>query len=242
MTNRKNTFISIFIVALTFAFGACSKDDENEAINNNEKTVYSNIHEYVDLGLPSGTLWATCNVGASKPEEFGEYFAWGETKPKDKYDWSTYKWCDGSYNTLTKYGFDNGYDKYGIVDNKERLDPEDDAATANWGVDWCMPSKEQFKELYNSSYTTTEWKAVNGVNGYMITSKKNNNTMFLPAAGWCNGTSLEEVRSLGQYWSSSIGVNGSEGACRLTIYSVRFDSNADYRCYGHSVRPVRVKK
>ena len=171
MTNRKNTFISIFIVALTFAFGACSKDDENEAINNNEKTVYSNIHEYVDLGLPSGTLWATCNVGASKPEEFGEYFAWGETKPKDKYDWSTYKWCDGSYNTLTKYGFDNGYDKYGIVDNKERLDPEDDAATANWGVDWCMPSKEQFKELYNSSYTTTEWKAVNGVNGYIVNNQ-----------------------------------------------------------------------
>ena len=90
-------------------------------------------HEWVDLGLPSGTLWATCNVGASKPEEYGDYFAWGETEPKDEYCWSTYLHCKGDYNSLTKYCHQYDYGYNGFTDNLTELEPADDAATANWG-------------------------------------------------------------------------------------------------------------
>ena len=93
--------------------------------------VPSQEHEWVDLGLPSGTLWATCNVGANAPEEYGDYFAWGETAPKDYYDWSTYKWCKGSYNTMTKYCTNSSYGYNGFTDGKTELDPEDDAAWFN---------------------------------------------------------------------------------------------------------------
>ncbi|MBO5975390.1 MAG: hypothetical protein J6P95_06730, partial [Paludibacteraceae bacterium] len=95
---------------------------------------------YIDLGLPSGLKWATCNVGADSPEEYGDYFAWGETTSKTTYDWSTYKWCNGSYYTMTKY-CDNSY--YGIVDDKTVLDPEDDAAFVNMGGSWRMPTKAE---------------------------------------------------------------------------------------------------
>ena len=138
-------------------------------------------HEWVDLGLPSGTLWATCNVGASKPEEYGDYFAWGETEPKTTYSWSTYKYCKGTETTMTKY-CTSSY--YGTVDNKTELEPSDDAATVNWGPDWQMPSYEQCKELTNGSYTTTTITTLNGVEGRMITSKSNGNSIFLPATGY----------------------------------------------------------
>ena len=101
-------------------------------------------HEWVDLGLPSGTLWATMNVGASCSEDDGDYFAWGETEPKDVYDWSTYKWCNGSEYTQTKYCSNSDY---GTVDYKTELDPEDDAAYVNWGSSWRMPTEQQLKEL-----------------------------------------------------------------------------------------------
>ena len=94
-------------------------------------------HEWVDLGLTSGTLWATCNVGATAPEDYGDYFAWGETEPKEDYSWSTYKWCNGSYKTQTKYCTNS---KYGTVDDKTELEPEDDAAFVNWGSTWRMPT------------------------------------------------------------------------------------------------------
>ena len=102
-------------------------------------------HEWVDLGLPSGTLWATMNVGASSPEGYGDNFAWGETAPKNVYNWSTYQWCMGSYDTFTKYCNISSYGYNGFTDNKLELDPEDDAATANWGPEWCMPSQEQIQ-------------------------------------------------------------------------------------------------
>ncbi len=119
--------------------------------NDNSGTIDG--RDYVDLGLPSGTLWATCNVGASKPEEYGDYFAWGETTPKSTYYWSTYKWCKGSETTMTKYCTRSDYGYNGFTDNLTELQPEDDAATANWGSVWKMPSYAQFSELFNSSYT-----------------------------------------------------------------------------------------
>ena len=196
--------------------------------------------EYVDLGLPSGTLWATCNVGASKPEEYGDYFAWGETIPKEAYSNGNYKWYDVEYSTITKYCIDS---RQGSVDNKTELLPEDDAATANWGSDWCMPSLDQIKELYNSDYTTTEWiiqDEVGRFNGCLITSKKNGNTLFLPAAGYYYYGKFDDS-GCGGYWSRSLSTDGSYGAYRLNLLVRRIDCVEDGRGYGFSVRPVRSK-
>ena len=130
---------------------------------------------YVDLGLPSGTLWATCNIGANSPEEYGDYFAWGETEGynsgKTSFNWLTYKWCKGSETTMTKYCGNSSYGYNGFTDELTELDLEDDAAYVNWGPAWRMPSIEQCEELINSSYTTTDWTIQNGVYGRKITSK-----------------------------------------------------------------------
>lgn len=194
----------------------------------------SDKHATVDLGLPSGTLWATCNVGATSPEEFGGYYAWGETEEKDVYDWSTYKY--GTYNKLTKYAT-QGYGNNGFFDDLTELLPEDDAATTNWGSDWQMPSIEQFEELINSSFTTTEWTTQNGVNGRLITSKSNGNSLFLPAAGDDEGNE----GSIGHYWSRSVYANFPNNAKKISFKSDYIDSYDSTRYYGMSVRPVRAQ-
>ena len=206
-------------------------------------------HEWVDLGLPSGTLWATCNVGANSPEEYGDYFAWGETEPKDFYDWNTYKWCMGDYNTMTKYcpQSDVGYN--GFTDTLTELEPADDAATANWGSGWQMPSMAQCQELINSSYTTTEWTTQNGVNGRKITSNINGKSIFLSAAGFHEGNRHSPGLGIcGTYWSRSLcKFDDGEDEDGCTAYSLAFWQNmvfgdSDFlRFYGQSIRPVRVQ-
>ena len=204
-------------------------------------------HEYVDLGLPSGTLWATCNVGANSPEEKGLYFAWGETTGYTcdisdgyQFNWENYKWCNGSSTTMTKYCIDSSL---GTIDNKTELDPEDDAATVNWGPDWCMPTIDQLNELYNSDNTTTEWVILNGVNGRLITSKKNGKNLFLPIAGYRYHGSLRNAGSNGEYWSRSLNPNISGSACRLYFGSEGFGWDGyGARYVGLSVRPVRIKE
>jgi uncharacterized protein (TIGR02145 family) len=141
---------------------------------------------------------------------------------------------------MKKYCTDSSY---GTVDNKTELEPSDDAATANWGSGWQMPSMEQYDELYNSSYTTTTWTTMNGKYGRKITSKSNGNSIFLPAAARRLGTSLLDAGSSGYYWSRSVGTSGSS----LAVYYLYFDSsnidtNYYARIFGLSVRPVRVKK
>ena len=118
--------------------------------NSTNTTGIANGHEYVDLGLPSGTLWATCNVGASKPEDYGGYFAWGETNPKNVYDWTTYKLCRGTDRTLTKYCNDSYYGYNGFTDNLNTLQSNDDAATANWGIGW--PHTEAMERVVAEHY------------------------------------------------------------------------------------------
>lgn len=234
MTICKITSVAILLAA--FALGSCSKDDDEKEENN--KNV-ENEHEYVDLGLPSGTLWATCNVGASKPEEYGFYFAWGETEPKETYWWLSYKLCEGSPETMTKYC---GNSDFGVVDNKTELDPEDDAATANWGSDWCMPTNEQQRELTDTSYTIQEWTIKNGIQGTEIISKKNGNSIFLPAAGLHIYGELEEASSAGYYWSRSLFSFVPDCARMLELHSVSCHAlNFDNRQNGYSVRPVRCK-
>ena len=220
-------------------------------------------HAYVDLGLPSGLLWATCNVGADNSEDYGDYFAWGETQPKDYFDWSTYQYCNGSENTLTKYCCysSHGYD--GFTDNLTILLPEDDAATANWGTDWRMATYEEWQELYN--YTISTWTIQNGVKGQLFTAS-NGNSLFLPAAGYRNESNLYEADDEGEYWSSSaalsqnwpdpiepfknrfLGLDSSEMDPDAMIYHFwNFggsapcidDCDLSRRCNGLPVRPVR---
>ena len=191
-------------------------------------------HEYVDLGL--SVKWATCNVGASKPEEYGDYFAWGETQPKNTYDWSTYKWCNGSYDTQTKYCTKNSY---GTVDNKTQLELSDDAARANWGGSWRMPTHEEQEEL--RTQCTWTWTTQNGVYGYKVTSKKSgytNNSIFLPAAGYRIDSSLSNAGSYGYYWSSSLYTGYPYSAYYLYFYSVNVGWYDDDRYVGFTVRPV----
>ncbi len=191
-------------------------------------------HEYVDLGLPSGLKWATCNVGANSPEEYGDYFAWGEVEPKTTYNWSTYKYCAGSITTMTKYCSKSGYGKDGFTDSKTVLDPEDDAAIANWGGAWRMPTTEEQDELREKC--TWTWTTQNGVNGYKVTGP-NGNSIFLPAAGYMYDSSLYNAGSLGFYWSSSLYTVNPVDAYRMNL-SISVDWYDSGRCYGFSVRPV----
>ena len=191
-------------------------------------------HEWVDLGLPSGTLWATCNVGANAPEQYGDYFALGETEPKDVYDWSTYKWCDGSQYSLTKYCSSNGY---GIIDYKNALDPEDDAAYMNWGSSWRTPTKDQLVELMNVCTWTS--KTQNGVSGLLVTGP-NGNTMFMPYAGHIEGRTFIDVGSRAGYWSQT-DIFADMGHIMYFNWSNVYIA-WEYRCEGWSVRPVRCPK
>ena len=196
-------------------------------------------HEYVDLGLPSGTLWATCNVGANSPEEYGDYFAWGETTPKETYNWSTYKWCKGSGETMTKYCTNSYYGCDGFVDNKTELDSEDDAAYVNWGPSWRMPTHEQIGELIDNC--TWALTTSNDVNGYLGTGP-NGNTLFLPAAGSRWDESLFDLGSWGDYWSRTLDSSYSPGANLLNFNSESVYLNNGSRYGGFTVRAVHVSQ
>ncbi len=219
-------------------------------------------HAYVDLGLPSGTLWAKTNVGAETELDYGDYFAWGETKPKEDYSWDTYPWyaeeivtttdADGftetaTYTYLDKYNTDETYARPGTTpNNKTTLEPADDAATANWGSDWCMPTIEQWNELSNSDNCTWQWVTMTDadgtkVNGYKVTSTRNDNYLFLPAAGVCGGSSLHCAGSEGYYWSSSLYSSYPLNAYNLCFYSGYHNwLDSGRRYHGQPVRPVRV--
>ena len=193
-----------------------------------------NGHEYVDLGL--SVKWATCNVGATKPEDYGDYFAWGEVETKTTYDWTTYKWCNGSYGTLTKY---NNNSSYGTVDNKTTLEMLDDAARVNWGGSWRMPTDAEMTELYEQC--TWTWTFQNRVYGYKVTSTKvgyTNKSIFLPAAGYRDVRALGYAGSNGSYWSSSLNTGSTSYAYYLGFNSSNVAWSSNGRSYGRSVRPV----
>ncbi|MBR5982860.1 MAG: InlB B-repeat-containing protein [Bacteroidales bacterium] len=194
-----------------------------------------NGHDYVDLGLPSGTLWATCNVGANSPEEYGDYFAWGETDTKDIYNWSNYYHCNGSQNSLTKYCHDSNYGNNGFTDNLSTLESSDDAANANWGYSWRMPTRSEMEELIDNC--TFEWTTQNGVKGAIFTST-NGNSIFLPAAGNRNGSSLNLNDTEGHYMSSNLNEINTSFYNGLKFSSDIHEIYGGYRYIGRSVRPV----
>ena len=198
--------------------------------------------ECVDLGL--SVNWATLNVGASPIYPRGEFFAWGETEPKSNYSWSTYKWCNGSDDKLTKY---NTNSSRGTVDNNTVLDPEDDAAHVTWGGSWRMPTDAEWDELIdNCTWTwTTDYNGT-GVKGRIVTSNMPGYTdkyIFLPAAGYLIYDRLESEGLFGYFWSSSLYLYGPDSAGDVSFYfsdRVRRVSN-EYRYHGQSVRPVCPK-
>lgn len=221
-------------------------DGEKLIIEGDKRTLYfSNTkpadpytgHEYVDLGL--SVKWATCNVGADNPEDYGLYFAWGETTGYTQdtndghyFDLANYKWCNGSYDTMTKYCTNS---IYGTVDNKTTLELADDAAHVNWGGSWRMPTKAELYELRNNC--TWTWTTQNGVNGYKVVGK-NGNSIFLPAAGSRWSGNLDFAGSYGYYWSSSLGPDDSSIACDLYFSAGYWDWYGHDRYKGSSVRAV----
>lgn len=199
-------------------------------------------HEYVDLGLPSGTLWATTNIGAISPEDYGDYFAWGEVwgynSAKRFFSWDTYKWCRGNETSLTKYCLSSAY---GDMDGKDTLDVGDDAAAFNWGDDWRIPTVEQKNELLNPIYVTWQWTTVNGISGYKVESKVNGNSMFLPATGYYAYGKLTSAGDYGNYWLNSLSSQNQAQATCLAFYSNKVGQFQSDRYVGRSVRAVKVK-
>lgn len=212
---------------------------ESVTVPQTESQTLDADHEWVDLGLPSGTLWATCNVGATRPEEYGDFFAWGETEPKTVYNWDTYKYCQGGNYNMTKYVYS---DAWGIrADNLVELLREDDAATVNWGESWQMPSTEQFRELIDKENTTIEWATINGVKGKRITSKRNGNSIFFPATGIRGEDKAIYKGSDCICWSRSLNIYASNEADYLLLYTGYDCIHYNKRGYGITVRPVRVQ-
>ena len=213
-----------------------------EVPDKNNPITHANGYEFVDLGLPSGTLWATKNIGANTPTEPGLYFPWASTTgyknaTEHKFDFSEGNTPYIDNAKIYKYQA-KGDTNAGVHDNKLELDIEDDAAAFNMGGAWRMPSKAQFEELSNN--TNKSWTAIDGVNGYKLTSKKNSDLfIFIPAAGFCNGSSLYSVDSDGLVWSRSLRLDGSRDAHYLVFGSGDFNPSYYYGRYcGFSVRGV----
>ena len=230
-------------------YGSSTLGDKVKLIKDANDIVVCSIEElqdegYVDLGLPSGRLWASCNLGASSPCEYGNYYAWGETEPKTDCSWNTYKWCNGSNTTFTKYCTDSSY---GTVDNKTTLDNEDDAVYVATSGEAHMPTKDDIVELYSNTDNTWctctvlgEGHETHTVNGRLFTSKTDTTKkIFIPAAGYQIGTSVSGAGDGFDVWSSSLNEDYSRTACSLLSYSDNVNENWLSRYFGYSVRGVK---
>ena len=201
------------------------------------KKVDISNHTFVDLNLPSGTLWAETNIGAATSTDYGDYFAWGETTAKTSFSWSNYKWGTSA----------NGVTKYNSTDNKTVLDAADDAATAKWGAKWHTPTREEFEELSNTSYCTWTWTSKTAsdgnttINGYEVKSTKNDNSIFLPAPGCYYGENgLIYQGTMGLYWSSSVIITDTTNIVIPFVIADRTHtiSETSERSFGCAIRPV----
>ena len=171
-------------------------------------TVTEELHyetpEAIDLGLPSGTKWASFNLGATKPEEYGYYYAWGETEPKETYSWETYKWSKGTNKTIIKYCDVAEYGYNGYTDHLSVLEPDDDAAHVILGGKWRMPTSEECSELINECDWV--WDTKNGVKGFTVTSKNNGEWIFIPATGSASSSTIWNAGYWGDIPSSTLDI------------------------------------
>ena len=221
----KHTKFFLALCCAAAMFTACEKNEPKDGSNNNDPK--NDTKEAIDLGL--SVKWATCNVGATSPEKYGNYYAWGETTTKSDYSWDTYKY--GTYN----YDGDNSkLTKYNTSDGKTTLEAADDAATANWGGGWRMPTDAEWDELINNC--TWTWTNKSGVSGYEVKAS-NGNSIFLPAAG-VRDNDLENTSDYGYYWSSSLYTSAPHNACYALFYLGNFIKSGNSRFCGLSVRPV----
>ena len=241
-------------MAMVFAVGCKPEEEENE--DNNTPTIVDNGgngslngHGYIDLGLPSGTLWASCNIGAAAPEGKGGYFSWAETVDKeehaDQFTWIGYKYSAAETNSerrLTKYCSVADYGNNGFTDELSVLQPSDDAATANWGEGWMMPSVAQFEELMTVCSGTRTY--LNEIEGFQFTSP-NGQSIFLPLAGRYMGeASAWFMFTRGEYWTRELNVDYPYSAKVFGWDAIGYANDDDfmqsgcYRYYGISVRPV----
>lgn len=230
--NPENLFDSLLDnVAKLIGFSLPEKERQERGYkpiqdNNKQYPKIINGHEYVDLGLPSGLKWATCNVGANKPEDYGDYFAWGETSTKAEYN---------SDNCPT-YGLSKSeLQSQDYIDSEGNITSQYDTARAKWGGKWRMPTFDELKELRTKC--TWTWMSQNGIDGYKVTGP-NGNSIFLPAAGHRNGSSLYYAGSRGYYWSSAPYEIVDDSAGSLVFSSSYHGMYDYYRYYGLSVRPV----
>ena len=218
-------------VLLGVGVWSCDREENNGDNNSSVK--------WVDLGLPSGLLWADRNVGASSPEDYGNYYAWGETAPKEVYDWTTYAYGN-DLDQLTKYCNDSDYGLNGFTDNLTTLQASDDAASANLGGKARTPTRGEWEELL--SQTTYGKVSRNGVRGLLLTGR-NGKSIFLPAAGHRIGSSLSNAGENGYYWSSTLYTDDPDDAWNFDFYSSGQGMfNNRYRDYGFSVRAVRASQ
>ena len=204
---------------------AKKKQRQSKPKTQKQTTGSINGHEWVDLGLPSGLKWAACNVGATSPEGYGDYFAWGETRRKGSYD---------EENSLTYGKSVSALQSEGIISGSGVLNYSYDAARSNWGSTWRMPTEAECQELADKCNWT--WTTRGGENGYKVTGP-NGNSIFLPAAGNRYGSSLDSAGEYGYYWSSSV-YDGADNAFGLDFYSGYHGVDWNGRGYGFSVRPV----
>ena len=228
---KKSVLFLAVAVLLGVWLQSCDREENNGDNGDNNSSV-----KWVDLWLPSGLLWADRNVGASSPEDYGNYYAWGETVPKDVYNWSTYAYGN-SHDALTKYCNDAFFGLNGFTDNLTTLQASDDAAASNLGGKARTPTRNEWEELLsNTSYC---WVHRNGVDGLLLTGR-NGNSLFLPAAGGRYGSSLNGAGESGHYWSGTLYTGDPGDACRFEFYSGSQDMGYDYRDNGFSVRAVRT--
>ncbi len=228
-------FFVFLVAAILMGFGlqSCDKENNNDGGNGgNTATV-----QWVDLGLPSGLLWADRNVGAKNPEDYGNYYAWGETKPKEVYDLTTYAY--GNYNALIKYCSDPNCGLNFFTDNLTTLEASDDAATVNIGAGARMPRDEEWQELIDN--TTCTWTTRKGIYGRLLTAS-NGQSLFLPAASSCEGSNPYNVGESGFYWSSTLYMDVPNNALGISFDALFCTSNWIPRSYGCSVRAVRVRQ
>lgn len=242
----KLSYAAILLLMLAAVFRSAFYDNDDDDDKDSDGTVSvssytlcpDSLHPHaIDLDLPSGTKWACCNVGATAPEADGDYFAWGETKPKCDYSWDTYKWGDG--DTFTKYNKSDG---------KIILDAVDDAATQNMGKGWRMPTLVEFKELVDNCHAS--WTEENGIKGYKFVSLKNAASVFFPASGYrcgfpesflafLHGHSFGYHGSNGYYWLNTLfSIDGYNSAINCHFDSRNCNLCRSNRCYSRTVRAV----